>query len=59
MLKELFQTLAFALSERPTEQHRKKLKTKIMKSDDDRAKGIMSTLSRGNVLLSLESALNG
>jgi hypothetical protein len=56
MFRQLFQTVAFALSERPTEHHRNELKTKILKSDDDRAKGIMSALSRGSVLLQLEEA---
>lgn len=56
MFKEILQTAAFALSERPTERRREQLKNKILEADDNRAKGIMSALSRGSVLLQLEEA---
>lgn len=59
MIRTIFQTAIFALSERPTEQRREQLKSKILKADDDRARGVMSALSRGSVLLQLEEARIG
>lgn len=59
MIRELLKEVVFALSERPTERRREQLKTSVLKADDDRAKGIMSALSRGSVLLQLEEARTG
>ena len=59
MIRKLIQTASFALAGRPTERRREKLRSEILKSDDDRAKGIMSALSRGSVLLQLEEAHSG
>lgn len=56
MIREFIQTAVFALSDRPTVRRREQLKTQILKADDNRAKGIMSALSRGSVLLQLEEA---
>lgn len=56
MIRDFLQTAIFALSERPTERRREELKKQVLEADDNRAKGAMSALSRGSVLLQLEEA---
>jgi hypothetical protein len=51
---EFFSDIAFAMSGKPTECRRNQLKNQISGADAERAKGVMSSLSRGSVLLQLE-----
>ena len=59
MIRELIRTAAFAVSARPSKRRLDKIKENIRKEDDQRAKGVMSSLSRGSVLLQLEEVHDG
>lgn len=56
MIMKFLRATIFALSERPIERRRRRLKDEVSRADDERAKGVMSSLSRGSVLLQLEKA---
>lgn len=54
IFRDYFSDLAFAMSGKPTERRQEHLKAQVDEADRDRAKGIMSSLSRGSVLLQQE-----
>jgi hypothetical protein len=64
MLSQLLRDVYFAFSESPISRHRrsvsfavdqsKGIRASIKMADFERAKGVMSSLSRGSVLLQLE-----
>lgn len=59
----------FAFSEAPVSRHRRKrqladdrasdIRARVAVADEERAKGVMSSLSRGSVLLQLEKVYSG
>lgn len=54
MIREFLDEISFAMSGKPTERRRLQIRKQIEIADSGRAKGVMSSLSRGSVLLQLE-----
>lgn len=59
MIREFLDDISFAISRNPTVRRRERLKNQVTDADRDRAKGVMSSLSRGSVLLQLEEIGTG
>ena len=69
MLSMFLRDAIFAFSEAPISRHRRNRKLsddrasdvreRIVHADGERAKGVMSSLSRGSVLLQLEKVYSG
>lgn len=69
MIRKFLRDTMFAISEAPISRHRRKrelvcdqagiVRDSVKNADGDRAKGVMSSLSRGSVLLQLEKVYSG
>ncbi|WP_306258988.1 hypothetical protein [Pararhizobium sp. IMCC21322] len=59
MIREFLDDIAFAMSGKPMDRRRLKLKQQVLEADRNRAKGVISSLSRGSVLLQLEEVGDG
>lgn len=54
MIKDFVSDIIFALSKKPTECRRQHLKTLVEANDHERAKGVMFSINRNNILIQHE-----